>query len=135
MSQTSQGLLQSPQNAAGTDWRNYAGCLDVDGADPSARLGAWQFDADRGVLLVGVELRDGDDAMVELDAEDRLRDRAYVTHRLLRRLARVGQDVIPLRAASRASKAARVGSRAGSEGPAARGAALREDDARIFSAR
>jgi WhiB family transcriptional regulator, redox-sensing transcriptional regulator len=30
MSETSQGLLQRPRNAAGTDWRNYAACRDVD---------------------------------------------------------------------------------------------------------
>ena len=30
MSETSQGLLQRPRDAADTDWRNYAACRDAD---------------------------------------------------------------------------------------------------------
>lgn len=30
MNETSQGLLQRPRNATGTDWRNYAACRDAD---------------------------------------------------------------------------------------------------------
>ena len=43
--------------------------------------------------VVRVELRDRHDAVVELDAEHRLRDGAHVAHGLLRGLARVGEDV------------------------------------------
>jgi hypothetical protein len=44
-------------------------------------------------LLAGVELRDGHDAVVELESEHRLRDRAHIAHRLFRRLALIGEDV------------------------------------------
>ncbi len=56
-------------------------------------FGARQLDADRSVLVVGVELRDRHDAVVELDAEDGLRDGSHVAHDLLRGLGGVGEDV------------------------------------------
>ena len=67
--------------------------FDVDAPDAGAGLGAGELDADRRVLVVRVELRDRHDAVVELDAEHRLRDGSHVAHRLLRGFARVGEDV------------------------------------------
>ena len=61
--------------------------------DPSAGLGARELDADGRVLVVGVELRDRDDAVVELDPEDGLGHGADVADGLLGGLARVGEDV------------------------------------------
>ena len=56
-------------------------------------FGARELDADRSVLVVGVELRDRHDAVVELDPEHGLRHGSHVAHGLLRGLAGVGEDV------------------------------------------